>query len=101
MHFGFQLEPLEKFEPWGEGDDRTLHWFGLTSGTYWIEVGEQRLFESVGFEGGSPECLDYQVARLHEDVLAIVPRVLEVFWRPGIELSRASREGNSTRFRGR
>lgn len=43
--FQFELRQLDQIQPWGAPDDPNLHWFGLTDGWYWIQVGEDRLFE--------------------------------------------------------
>jgi hypothetical protein len=78
--FNFTLSPLESILPWGGPEDPHLHWFGLTDGEYWIEAGETILFEysSQARERQSfPRFCDYQVARLHEDVLDIIPCVLD------------------------
>jgi len=64
----------------------SLSWFGLTYGSYRLEVGNEKLFsyseqmsaiwtaESPGFCG---DYVDYQVVRLWEDILEILPNVLE------------------------
>jgi hypothetical protein len=79
MLFNFSLKPLEQIEPWGEPGSQQLHWFGLTDGCYWMEVGHDRLFEYAEasrqqFE--APRYCDYFVVRLYEDVLDMVPHVL-------------------------
>lgn len=78
--FQFTLTPLELIQPWGEPGEYCLHWFGLTDGQYWMEVGANMLFEysenARGLLGISRYC-DYQVVRLYEDVLEMVPHVLE------------------------
>jgi hypothetical protein len=38
MRFCFELDAIEVIEPWGEDQDRKPHWFGLTSGRYWIST---------------------------------------------------------------
>jgi hypothetical protein len=80
MLFNFRLAPLDMIEPWGSIDSPTLHWFGLTDGVYWIEVGDQTLFEytpQVREQSGIPRYCHYQVVRLHEDVLRIFPHAME------------------------
>ncbi len=87
--FEFKLKPLVEITPWGEKNDLYLSWFGLTDSNFYMDVGEEKLFEY------SPELLrhwskgnsneevhvspyfDYQVSRLHEDLLAILPDVLQ------------------------
>jgi hypothetical protein len=76
MHINFSLTPLELVQPWGNPDRQSLHWFGLTHGQYWIEVGTAVLFEystAVQERFGTPRYCDYQVSRLHEDLLEMVP----------------------------
>lgn len=87
MLFNFTLAPLEKCATWGRPgtDERLLHWFGLTDGVYWMNVGDSKLFEYVATERldwGSSNFCDYQVARLYEDVLQIAPYVLEAIPEP-------------------
>lgn len=80
MHINFSLTPLELVQPWGNPDRQSLHWFGLTDGQYWIEVGTAVLFEystAVQERFGTPRYCDYQVSRLHEDLLEMVPAILE------------------------
>lgn len=82
--FNFILRPLEDIEPWGDPPDYSLSWFGLTDGHYWLRLGGHNLYEY------SPEVcrhwrmgdrglpfVDYQVARLHEDLLKALPYVLD------------------------
>ena len=38
LRFCFDLDAVEHIVPWGEPGGQRLHWFGLTSGTYWIET---------------------------------------------------------------
>lgn len=49
-----------------------MHWFGLTDGWYWIEVGELRLLQYADGSG-----IDYYVVRLWEDLLQLLPALLE------------------------
>jgi hypothetical protein len=79
--FEFRLRPLDQIQPWGAPEDPNLHWFGLSDGCYWLNVGEQTLLEySQQFQaeaGGQRHC-DYQIVRLHEDMLDMLPHVLSV-----------------------
>ncbi|MEU4619620.1 DUF5984 family protein [Actinoplanes sp. NPDC023801] len=75
MRFRFELRPPDEVEPW-DGDPPMLHWFGLTDGWYWIEVGEYDLLRRTGVEDPRPY-IDYQVARLWEDVNLVSPAALE------------------------
>ncbi len=90
MLFNFQLSPVEDIKPWttpSRGNEKSLHWFGLTLGRYWLQTGAGELFrDSPGllqhwartYPGVPNECyVDNQVSRLWEDVLGILPTVLE------------------------
>jgi hypothetical protein len=98
MLFNFKLRPLEQVQPWGsEQGNPNLHWFGLTDGEYWIRVGDAALFEYSAAAREELNCAqycDYYVVRLHEDLLEMLPHVLEpvpepleqytrAIWRPG------------------
>jgi hypothetical protein len=73
--FRFGLYPLDEVSPWG-GDRPRLHWFGLTEGWYWIQVGEHELLRYRRRD--HPDCyVDYYLARLWEDVIVLTPDVLE------------------------
>lgn len=81
MRFCFELDSVDSIEPWGEGADRKLHWFGLTSGRYWIStpLGEVLRYTDAQINAWNLDSpyVDYQVARLFEDVQSILPTVLE------------------------
>jgi hypothetical protein len=81
MQFRFELDPVEEIAPWGEGEERKLHWFGLTSGHYWIStpLGEALRYtdEQVKRWGLASPCVDYQVARFFEDLQHVLPNALE------------------------
>jgi hypothetical protein len=90
MFFHFQLTPIAEIKPWGEKDDLRLHWFGLSDGQYWIRIGEAEIFRySKQVLGAYPPqdsalatdpfqpYVDYYVVRLWEDILEIVPDVLD------------------------
>jgi hypothetical protein len=74
LRFGFELTPLAEVGTWGR-EKPTLHWFGLTDGWYWIELGDVRLLRfSADYE---IPYVDYYVVRLWEDLLGLLPAVLE------------------------
>ena len=78
MLIDFELTPIENVAPWGVAGNLSLHWFGLTDGQYWINVGEDRLFEysePFCYNDGKRYC-NYQVARLFEDVMEMLPTIL-------------------------
>lgn len=79
MLFNFTLAPIESIVPWGEPGSRRLHWFGLTYGEYWIQAGDAVLFEYSDHarKAGVNRYCDYQVVRLHEDLLGMLPYILE------------------------
>lgn len=92
LHFHFQLRQLADIEPWrgADGSHPHLGWFGLSDGWYWIEAGSAELFRYSrplvdkwkSEYSGEPwmEALpyvDYQVVRLWEDILEILPAALE------------------------
>jgi hypothetical protein len=79
MLIDFTLLPIAKIQPWGQPGDLSLHWFGLTDGYYWIEVGENKLFEYSEDAQAAGACrfCEYQVVRLHEDLLEMLPHILE------------------------
>lgn len=79
MLFSFNLLPLDQVDAWGEPGELRLHWFGLTLGEYWIRAGTDTLFEykePTGTSASGRYC-EYQVSRLYEDVLEIIPAILE------------------------
>lgn len=96
MRFNFRLRQLDAIAPWRDTDGSHAHlgWFGLTDGWYWIEAGPEsrpvKLFRYsqplvdkwISEYLGAPwvEALpyvDYQVSRLWEDVLDILPDALD------------------------
>ena len=87
MLFEFILRPLGEVQPWGE-DKPTLHWFGLTDGWCWWNVGSQQLFRYSQvwldrWAGQYPKLasdlpyVDYNVVRPWEDLLDFLRTVLE------------------------
>lgn len=77
--FNFELTPLELVQPWGEPGQHTLHWFGLTDGQYWIQAGPATLLEysELAQTHGAPRYCNYQVVRLYEDLMDLIPSVVE------------------------
>lgn len=68
FRINFQLQKLDKVCPWG----KNMHWFGLTDGLLWIDVGEQTIYEytkaAQKFWGlPAPPYNDYQISRFLED----------------------------------
>ncbi len=67
----FQLKELDKVMPFGGEPDLSLHWFGLTDGLLWINVGEQTIYEynedAKKYFGSAVNYNDYQISRFLED----------------------------------
>jgi len=38
----FDIDEVEKTLPWGNAGEHKLHWYGLTSGRFWIETSAGR-----------------------------------------------------------
>jgi hypothetical protein len=81
LRFCFKLMPVEEIQPWGEGENCHLHWFGLTDGHYWIStpLGEALRYtdEILKQWGGGSPYVDYQVVRFFEDLQSVLPAALE------------------------
>ncbi|MFF2551245.1 DUF5984 family protein [Nocardia sp. NPDC058058] len=85
IRFRFELTPLEEVHPWGSVSPN-LHWFGLTEGLYCLDVGGVELLRFTdrtmnwltGQGDRSPlPWVDYYVVRLWEDMLGVLPYILE------------------------
>lgn len=74
LRFDFTLAPVEDVDL----SDFQLGWFGLTWGSYSIDLGTARLFEYSELPGW-PRHVEYQLARLHADLLTMLPAVLAPF----------------------
>ncbi|GCE28736.1 hypothetical protein KDA_42200 [Dictyobacter alpinus] len=85
MFFHFQLHPIAEIKPWGGKEEPVLHWFGLSDGWYWFQIGETEIFRySKPFLAAYPPIphpprpyIDYYVVRLWEDILEIVPDIID------------------------
>ncbi|MFJ1614793.1 DUF5984 family protein [Streptomyces sp. NPDC088251] len=88
INFRFGLLPVEEIQPWGGvGESPRLSWFGLTDGWYCVDVAGHELLRYVdraphppdGEQGGraASSYVDYFVVRFWEDILEMVPRVME------------------------
>lgn len=79
MLFDFELVPLEGYAPAAHPANPELSWYGLTQGEYWITVGNSTLLEysEAAQTAGAPRYCRYPVARLHEDILTMLPWILE------------------------
>lgn len=87
MLFNFHLLQLNKIRPWEHNNQKYLNWFGLTDGWYWMDVETDELFRytddivsSWDKELGTQaefSYVDYQVVRFWEDLLDMLPNILE------------------------
>jgi hypothetical protein len=76
--FNFTLLPLEQIAPWGPPEKPSLSWFGLSLGYFWLELGGQQVLRSAESDAtGEPPFCNYQLARYWEDLLHMLPEVLE------------------------
>lgn len=88
MIFEFKLRPVEEVHPWGEPPNQRLHWFGLTDGKYRIKAGSEYLLnysddfvnylnENFPRYSSKTKLVEYQIVRLWEDIIEIIPSILE------------------------
>jgi hypothetical protein len=81
----FELTSLERVGAWENDGALHLNWFGLSDGYYWLVADRDELFRySDGFLARFPPdsvailpYVDYYVARLHEDLIYMLPAILE------------------------
>lgn len=75
----YQLKKPEEITPWGE-KEKSLHWFGLTDGLLWIEVGDSVIYEysdsAVAEFNNKIRYNDYQLSRFLEDLSNILSNVV-------------------------
>lgn len=86
FHVEFHLMPWRQIHPWDREGKLSHSWFSLSYGYYRIRVGNDDLFNYSEAltnqwridnpEGDHHSMVDYQVTRLWEDLLDLVPRVL-------------------------
>lgn len=71
LKFNFQLRKLDRITPFAQEVYRSLHWFGLTDGLFWIRVGDQTIYEysaaANDFFGSCDKYNEYNIARFMED----------------------------------
>lgn len=67
----FELKKLEQVALWGERPNQSIHWFGLTDGLLWIDIGNQTIYEyskeAQDYFGDCIRYVDYQISRFLED----------------------------------
>lgn len=75
LKINFKLQDLDHVMLWGEETHRYIHWFGLTDGLLWIDVGDQTIYEyseaALKYWGGNVKYNDYQIVRFLEDFFGI------------------------------
>ena len=80
FRINYSLKKPSEIIPWGESHP-TLHWFGLTDGLLWIEIGDSVIYEYAEAHpderGNLIKYNDYQLSRFLEDFSEILPRVYE------------------------
>ena len=79
FQFHFDLLPIDEVAPWGSEEEPTLSWFGLTDGSYWVEVNDTVLFryKTDANDDQSTRPLEYEVVRLWEDFMELFSQALE------------------------
>jgi Family of unknown function (DUF5984) len=81
FRIAFNMDEVQKVTPWGKAGEYKLHWYGLTSGRFWIETQHGNPLEYTSAIQSSwsllPSTPDYFVARLFEDSLSLTPLILE------------------------
>ena len=88
--FNYKLANIEDVQPWGSEGDYSLHWYGLSLGYYYLDAKNHHLLvysDEANAHLGIPidhdkpyiesRGVDYQLARLHEDLLDILHSILE------------------------
>lgn len=72
----FTLRHPDHIIPWGEEGDKSIHWFGLTEGEYWLDLNKATLYEYTNevlaaVDDQDGHYVTYQIARLLEDWASI------------------------------
>lgn len=85
--FHFEFDDLARVEPWGTAPNLSFSWFAPTVGHYHLEIGGQQIFrytpeilahwETNGAERPPIHYVDDQLSRLREDLLELVPDLLQ------------------------
>lgn len=89
IDFEFELLPVKSIQPWGDTSEGTAHlsWYALSYGCYRVRAGSTYLLEYADqpmrevtrtlMPEGKRAWVDHQVARLWDDVLTMLPFVME------------------------
>lgn len=80
FRINYQLKKPNQIVPWGD-KEKCLHWFGLTDGLLWLNVGDSVIYEysdsaTLLFDH-SIRYNDYQLSRFLEDFSEILPYLAE------------------------
>lgn len=70
FRINFELKDIDQVLLWGTYPHQNIHWFGLTDGLLWIDVGKETIYEYAETWGdrlGLPRYNDYQLSRFLED----------------------------------
>lgn len=78
----FRLKHPDNITPWNAPPDTSMHWFGLTEGEYWLDVNKATLYEYTnevlaGNNANDSHYVDYQIARLLEDLTSLFDAIAE------------------------
>lgn len=75
--FNFALRPVADIQAWRGPKGPTLSWFALSDGWFWLALAGQEILKVEGpMTPGDLPYVDYQVVRLWEDLIAMLPAVL-------------------------
>ena len=85
--FDFKLKDIQEITPWGESPNLYLHWFALTDSFYHLNIKGKELFrysnEILDYwnkqnpDEKQSKYVDYNIARLYEDFLEILPAIMQ------------------------
>jgi len=78
----FKLRHPDNIIPWGDQDDTSMDWTGLTEGEYWLDLDKTTLYEYTNevLAGGDPNgstYVEYQLVRLIEDWTSLFESIAE------------------------
>lgn len=78
----FKLRHPNNITPWGTPHGGSMHWFGLTDGEYWLQVGKAKIYEYTPafrkrWDLQDQGVVDYDVSRLLEDFCSIFDVIAE------------------------
>ncbi|MCU0431958.1 MAG: DUF5984 family protein [Bacteroidia bacterium] len=89
----FRLRELDKISPWGQEQELSLHWFGLTDGDLWLTFGNDTIYEyskeAIDYWGNkSTPYNDYQLSRFIEDFTELFDKIRETIPEEFYELTK-------------